>query len=322
MQRLTFRSRVWPVTAVLGLCCVSSAAIAADERTAQGASTATVEQLEAARERLEAAAREVAELTMQVMPPNDRDVFFMVGGRHDRPVLGIGIAPDRERAGVTVQSVSPGGPADEAGLRAGDLIVALDGEQLGAEQPQRRLIELMRAVQDGQQVILEYRRDGELRTAPVVARSLAESFDIALPAAVPLPFAGFARLHASSFDQLELVAVTPQLGRYFGTDGGLLIVRMPPNGQHDLEEGDVIRSIGGRIPRNPGHALAILASYAPGETVAIELLRDQQHRTLEIVVPEQNPRSGTRMRPAEPRRMPMPPPAPAPEAAAGAPQLL
>ncbi|MFZ5480884.1 MAG: PDZ domain-containing protein [Myxococcota bacterium] len=49
----------------------------------------------------------------------------------DRPIAGIGIAFDPSMEGSRVQRVHEGTPAEEAGLREGDLIVAIDGQKVG-----------------------------------------------------------------------------------------------------------------------------------------------------------------------------------------------
>ena len=92
--------------------------------------------------------------------------------------------------------------------------------------------------------------------------------------------------HHGFFAGMELVKVTPDLGRYFGTDQGLLVVSAPQNETIDLQAGDVISEIGGRQPRDPGHAMRILRSYEPGEEVVIGLMRDKQNQDVEILLPE------------------------------------
>jgi hypothetical protein len=79
---------------------------------------------------------------------------------------------------------------------------------------------------------------------------------------------------------MELATLTPQLGRYFGSDKGVLVVRAPADGALKLEDGDVILAIDGRAPESGSHATRILASYQPGEKVTLRVVR--MHKTLDV----------------------------------------
>src|SRR2546425_7956477 len=74
---------------------------------------------------------------------------------------------------------------------------------------------------------------------------------------------------------LELVGLNPDLGEYFGTKEGLLVVKAPADSSLPVKGGDVILSIGGRKPSSPSHAMRILRSYEAGETGSIE--RSEEH---------------------------------------------
>ena len=88
-------------------------------------------QLEAAREKLEDAAREVAELSSQLTGPVMGDFLITHEGMGNRAMLGIAMgAADDPKSGVHVESVTPGGPASDAGLKSGDIIVSVDGKNL------------------------------------------------------------------------------------------------------------------------------------------------------------------------------------------------
>ncbi len=86
---------------------------------------------------------------------------------------------------------------------------------------------------------------------------------------------------------LELTNLTPALGRYFGTDKGVLVVHA--NDALKLQDGDVLRSIGGRTPTDEHHAMRILGSYGPGEAVKLEVLRDRKKVQLDTTVPAAEP---------------------------------
>lgn len=59
--------------------------------------------------------------------------------------------------GVLVGKVEPGSPAEAAGIRVGDVIVALDGEEMEGSWDVRRHV---RALEDGEALAIEVVRDG------------------------------------------------------------------------------------------------------------------------------------------------------------------
>ena len=106
---------------------------------------------------------------------------------------------------------------------------------------------------------------------------------------MPLPIAGPVRALRPA-GNMELTTLTPQLGRYFGTDHGILVVRAPTHGVLKLQDGDVILSIGGRTPTSPSQAVRILTSYDPGEKIELVILRE--HHRLDIATTMSAPPAG------------------------------
>jgi S1-C subfamily serine protease len=255
------------------------------------------QKLNAARKRLDEAAREVAELSMQISQaemPRFAHVF-RTQGFGSRAMLGvnIGSGKDGERKdGVELLSVSPGGAAAEAGLRTGDVIVELKGtslKQSGDETPREKLLAVMRDVNPEEKVAVRYIRDGKTASATVVARPVDRLFTMPMAVGTSRRFEGmpnFRIMRADGiFGSAELVPLTPKLGQYFGTDKGILVVRAPDS-RIPLEEGDVILSIDGREPSSPSHAFRILASYQPGEVVQFTVLRMKKRIETKVKVPE------------------------------------
>jgi C-terminal processing protease CtpA/Prc len=267
--------------------------------------------LEAARARLEEAAREVADLSQQLAGPAMHDALVgqMFGGR--RAILGINIGPRGETKvdGVYVAGVSPGGPADKAGIKSGDVIVALDGKRLmiGADaNPNADLLHRMRDVKPGDKVKLQYLRDGKTMNAEVVTRAPenrvfsvhGDDGDFFNTPVMPLapgepaepgqPPVFFGHFMGGALGDMELCALTPKLGSYFGTDKGVLVIRAP-SADLKLEEGDVITAIDGRQPQSGSHALRILRSYQPGEKVKLSIMRAHKAQTLEVTLPDRAP---------------------------------
>jgi S1-C subfamily serine protease len=86
---------------------------------------------------------------------------------------------------------------------------------------------------------------------------------------------------ANIWGDLQLAVLSPALGDYFGTNEGLLVVHAPKNAGVALQDGDVILEIGGRKPTSPEHAMRILGSFEPGETLRIAVMRHKKRETLE-----------------------------------------
>lgn len=261
------------------------------------------EELDRARDEMEQAAQEVARLSAEYAGPVVRDVAKRFSYAGQRAMLGLNISDTDE--GARVNGVSPNGPAAEAGLKVGDVIVSIDDARLlgtGASQqsPSEVLLAQMRNVEAGKPVKLGILRDGKPQDVTVRTRELGPGQFFSAPLgcssrpgddacfslAVPGPntwqrfFVGY-----NPWRQMQLVALTPELGTYFGTDAGLLVVRGPGDPELGLRDGDVIIDIGGREPSSPEHALRILASFEPGEKLEITIMRKQRRQTLDVMVP-------------------------------------
>jgi membrane-associated protease RseP (regulator of RpoE activity) len=247
-----------------------------------------------AQARLEKAARDVAELSGQIGGPlMDKFMVFNTEGA-SRAVIGVQLDPDSGKEGARVQEVSPGGPADEAGLRVGDVITAINGTDVKGQRAARDVMHLMHKVAPESKVNVRVTREGKSRDFVVTARRGPAFLGLQHPGVPPLPpippgFPEFGTtfgpvmIHGQLGD-MELATLTPQLGRYFGTDKGVLVVRAPKD--FKLEDGDVILAIDGREPSSGSHATRILSSYQPGEKIAMKLMRQQKTVNVETTLPE------------------------------------
>ena len=248
--------------------------------------------LEAARQRLDSAAREIADLTVTRDAGTRIDIA-------DRAVLGINIGSGGDaKQGVEIASVSPGGPAEAAGMRAGDVIVEIEGKALKSDEDgtaRSKLLSAMRKVEPDEKVVLKYQRDGKTSTVTVTPRRMDRAFAFRTgpgPGVHVNPFSAAPRVTfmraLGVFGNAELVALTPKLGQYFGTDKGLLVVRAPDDSRLKLEEGDVILDIDGRVPNSPSHAMRILSSYQSGEKLKLNVLRMKKKTAFEVTIPEED----------------------------------
>lgn len=228
---------------------------------------------------------------------------------------------ESDKYGAKIDGVTPEGPADKAGLKAGDIITKFNGTSLAGvggdndeeSGPGAKLIELVGDLSVGDTVRLEYRRGTETRTATLVTDEqqgfafsgpLTSMREFEMPR-MQMPFMtapdgqSFSFCFGDAWCDLDLVTLNSDLGDYFGTKEGVLVIKAPGDSALPLKSGDVILSIGGRKPTTPAHAMRILRSYDAGESVSIEIMRHQRRQTLSWTVPQAG--EMRRMRPARPR---------------------
>ncbi|HET7921710.1 MAG TPA: PDZ domain-containing protein [Gammaproteobacteria bacterium] len=288
---------------------------AAQQQAAADQDRAQMEKaLQAAQEKLQAAAQDVARLSMKLNGPDMERAMHMRLFRPNHAILGVTITDrdddsDRDQ-GVRISAVSPGGPAEKAGLRAGDVITGINGSSFKSQHDDSatdQLMEYMDKVKPGDALKLSYLRDGKRGSVSLKAGRLDRdgfAFAFGMPPMPPMPPAPAGaptppvapmppRWHwfgdrDALWNDMQLVPLTKTLGQYFGTDKGLLVVHVPPKDALKLQDGDVILSIGGRVPGSPTHAMRILGSYSPGDTLPLDIMRKGKPLKLNIKLPEKS----------------------------------
>ena len=236
-----------------------------------------------------------------------------------RARLGIKVnlqARATDSVGAFVEAVTPAGPAAKGGIRSGDLITKVNGQSVlaggAAEErverqslPGLRLIELAARLEPGDTVQLEYRRGRDRRVATVVTeeepdvvvdgghegRQFGMRFfrpgpgDVRVPAGdfierfdAPLAYREF--FSGSPLARLELAPMNDDLGAYFGTDEGVLVISSPRDQGLGLKGGDVVLTVDGRKPAGPSHLLRILRSYETGESFKLDIMRARKRETV------------------------------------------
>jgi S1-C subfamily serine protease len=258
-------------------------------------------ELAAAREELARAVGDVARVSAEITRPVLRDVErnlrdvqrnlrFMVGSP---AVLGLNI--DDSDFGVFVTGVTPNGPAAAAGVTVGDTIVSINDVELGPAEgrasPSATLLGQIGNVVPGDDVKLRILRGGDYRDVvvkagqnqlriPYMAGVGTGVGDSRWPTAAWMPFR-----YSGAWNDIELVSLTPALGEYFGVSEGLLVVRAGRASELGFRDGDVIIDLAGRKPQSPEHALRILGTFEPGESLQAAIMRQRRRETLAIRVP-------------------------------------
>lgn len=212
-----------------------------------------------------------------------------------------------DKVGARIEGITPSGPAEDAGLKVGDVITSFNGTALGgvaAENdedsgPGMKLIDLAHKLEPGDTVKIEYRRGSEAKKATLVAADLGFSGQLMMPEMPKMGmFPGmdgpegrsFSFVFGSPWGVIDMVRLNPDLGDYFGTREGVLVVRAPEDSTLALKGGDVILSIGARKPTSPEQAMRILRSYDEGESVTMDVLRKQKHVNVTWKVPNNEAR--------------------------------
>ena len=302
------------IAGLLLLPVVSIVSVAAEEVDME----ALKAKLERAREQLDKAANELANLNMKMFK------IETTGEHSSRPMLGVLISDYERSDGIKLVGVTPEGGASEAGLEAGDLLVAVNGYRLDAgDNSMHELKNAMDTVTAGDTVAVEYLRDDVLRTAEITTQTRGEfavkmgrDFEIdididvseledlqqleqleALEALKELESLGslgqlgvlgalgdpefVAMLAEAGMENVvKLEDVSGDLAGYFGVDEGVVVMAVPD--ESELKAGDVLLSLAGSdVDSAQGAAKAI--TKADGDTAA-EVLRNQ--RRLELTIAE------------------------------------
>jgi serine protease Do len=168
--------------------------------------------------------------------------------------------PDEK--GVLVASVEPGGPAEKAGIKTGDAILAVDGKDVKGP---RELALMIADMAPGATVKVTYWRDGKKADADVTLGKLPDqqeqaSADQPSQPAEPSALEDFGMSIAPADDS-----------------AGVVITDVDPNGQaaeRGLQPGDVILSVGDTTVKDPAAVEKKMADAKAGGLKAV-LLRVQ-----------------------------------------------
>ena len=87
------------------------------------------------------------------------------------------------------------------------------------------------------------------------------------------------RFHHLGGNRLELTQLNPELGAYFGTEEGILVLDVEEDGTLGLRPGDVVVAIGGRKVDDVSDMRRILRSYEEDEAVDFGIWRDGARAT-------------------------------------------
>ncbi len=211
-------------------------------------------------------------------------------GKVTRGSIGITYTSDPEQArsllkafgateGVFVQSVAPGGPAEKAGIKEGDIIVGVNGKPVRTGGD---LVNTVVVTPIGTAVDLTVQRSGKKETKKVVVGDIAQIF--------PERFAGATDKEPGKSDVgptsfgMQIQNLTDQRRQTLNLQekGGVLVQSVEPDSfAYDigLRAGSVILSINQKPVNSTDDVMKIKDSLKPGDAVAFRVLSRAPSRT-------------------------------------------
>jgi serine protease Do len=186
------------------------------------------------------------------------------------PTLAEGLGLSR-KFGVIISDVEPDGPAEAAGLRVGDVLLAIDGRAAGSVP---YVAFHLLSLEPGDKVHLDVLRqnlrlqfDVPLKAAP---KDMDQISALADPEKSLIPTLGILGVE---IDQ-KIAAMAPDLRDPFG----ILVAAKAAGtaGEVPLTTGDVIRTLNGQPMTTLDRLRAALQALKPGAAVVLQIQRDQK----------------------------------------------
>lgn len=167
------------------------------------------------------------------------------------------------KAGVFIADVVKGDPADKAGIRSGDIILAIGGKPVASS---RELTAMVAGIGVGETVAVKVLRDGKNKTFDVTIGKRPEK----------LAAAGQPQEEGElGFTTSE---VTPELAQRLGIPAGVgvVVTGIDPNGrgaEAGLRAGDLILEINRHRVKTPGQVEEMVAAVEKGKTLSFLIKR-------------------------------------------------
>ena len=197
-------------------------------------------------------------------------------GRVTRGWLGVTIQDvDRNLAesfgldrpmGALISQLADGGPADKAGLRAGDVILSFDGQDIPSSSDLPHVVGL---IEPGKTVSAEIMRDSKRKTIKVEVGGLGADDSYALSSG---------NAEAESGGRLGLLVETadPETLERWGVNGGVVVrevVSDSPAEEAGVQPGDVITLLGSKPIKSAEVFAEAEEKLKKGSSVPLRLIR-------------------------------------------------
>lgn len=181
----------------------------------------------------------------------------------------------KKEEGALIASTQSGGPAERAGLKAGDVIIAVNGIKIAAA---RDLAREVAGVPPNTNATVEYLRDGKPQTAQV---TIGQMKDDSRPRALAQP--------DGKAQNNRLGLTLAPAARVMGIgEAGLAVLRVEPGGkaaEAGITAGDIILQLGGKQVSSPDEFVQALQDAARQNKQHLLALVMRNDRQMFIALP-------------------------------------
>jgi membrane-associated protease RseP (regulator of RpoE activity) len=223
-------------------------------------------------------------------------VVNLVAAAAESGYLGVYVDGPADGGGVRLADIVEDSPAAKAGLKAGDVIVAIADRTTASEEELRSAIASLGA---GNKVKITFLRDGEKRrTSARLAAAPTEEAETDEPNEIadPVEVAGAGGSH---WPMIEIVETPEAAGAPPATGGGWLGVQLAgdegganvaavidgsPAAAAGLQAGDVIVRVDGAAIESVDGLVRVIGGHAAGDKVRLVLLRDGEEKKLKVTL--------------------------------------
>ncbi|MFO7982231.1 MAG: DegQ family serine endoprotease [Desulfuromonadales bacterium] len=173
-----------------------------------------------------------------------------------------------EKRGALVSGVVEGSPAEEAGLKRGDITLSFNGRDI---EDMTDLPRMVAATDIGEEVELTIFRDGRERTMTATIGKLEESEGQTATGPEPQEQGRLG---------VNVTELTPQIAERYGIEAksGLIVTRVAPTGpaaEANLRSGDLIVEMNGKAVESIADFRSILTEIEKGQVVRLLIQRGE-----------------------------------------------
>ena len=193
--------------------------------------------------------------------------------------LGMMIAPAAEgQLGVVVREVAPGSPAAKAGLKSGDRIIKVGGQD---PKDVEGFMKAVAAYKPGERVKLMINRDGKEKSINAALGKRPEA-TAARPEEGRQPQGPSPRIaQGPAYLGVTIQPLTPELRQQLKVEAkeGTVIVDVSPNSpaaKAGLKHGDVVTAVGDHAIKNPDDLSQAVQNAGAGKQITLAVSRGGQ----------------------------------------------